>query len=262
MGEKTPMGTYVRSFWTPKFQREILNIEKELKRALCGAQTLDGLPCRGYPKEKYFWYCHNHKPNPNDVDKPLKEMTPYISSNVETTGLANFERSKELQIMDRKMLIRTFRQCNNCQLRSTCDKFTPDLHCTIQEDEFYHFVDTLRTDFDIRKMDMYIVYRAAQAFANSQYLQMAQNMVNVFSTEAKNMRVATVRESKEFRECLKELGVTRGERQKSVDRQKGLTIGAVKATAELTIAQMMSEYKRRTIKEEAERTRLNVVDHE
>lgn len=262
MGEKTPMGTVVRKFWTPKFRREILNIEKNLKRGICGAETVDGLPCRSHSKEKYFWYCYSHRPNPNETNSPLDELLPFISGDSSTTGLAQIERARDIELMDRPMLIRTFRQCNFCQIRSTCDRFLPDQHCTIQEDEFYGFVDTVRDDHDLRKIDMYVIYRAAQAFANSQYLMMAQNMVNVFSDEAKNIRVATVRESKEFRECLKDLGITRSERQKSIDRSKGLAIGAVKATAEVTVAQIMAEYSKRTLQEEAQRRRMNVIEDE
>lgn len=260
MGEKTPMGTVIRKFWTPKYRREILNIEKDLKRGICGGETTEGLPCRSYAKEKYYWYCYSHRPNPNDINKPIDELLPFINGESSKYGLAQIERSKDIEIMNRDMLIRTFRQCSMCQIRSTCDRFLPDQHCLVQEDEFYGFVDTIRDDYDLRKIDMYVIYRAAQAFANSQYLQMAQNMVNVFSDDAKNIRVATVRESKEFRECLKDLGITRGERQKSIDRQKGLAIGAVKATAEVTIAQIMGEIKKRTLQEEAQRQKLNIID--
>lgn len=236
------MGTRNRKSFDPGYYREVLRIEKTLRRAICAAEKPDFTPCKKEPNAKYGDYCFIHK------GLAMPEEIRVTDASSQTHGLT--KNKKDLKIMTRNDLLMQFPRCNNCPLRAdACELFTPDKHCLVQENFFYKFVDLIRFDHDIYDMDLFTLYDAALNWSSSKYYLSVKNQWSPTSDEAILMQIASVRESKEFRSCMKALGLTREQRKRSQASDATIGIQAARAAADIDLSQVMAEIASKSLQQ-------------
>lgn len=254
----TPMGTLVRQVWTKKYYQQVLRVERITKHRICGSPTRHFTPCRSYPKEDYGYYCKVHRPSSEDgVDNPEEAIpvtTPnkveYGLGNSQDVSLSNYEKEKGIfqkPLMVERHLRRNFSQCNICPVRTECVQMQIDKHCTIEEDMFNTFLDAARHDYDLQdftKVDMYMLYTAAFAWINSVRANIIQNLYSPTNDEVVRIQIESVRESREFRQTMEKLGLTRQERMKMRRKDYQIGISAKKAQANISLANQMADAKR------------------
>lgn len=237
--DKTAMGTRVRNHWTKEYYNDILRIEKNERKPICGAPTKNNYPCRKTPKSKYQDYCGIHRSRSKKglaKDALAGNDPPGVSTNIIKTNESIISHAHS-----REEILMTFHQCKNCYIRDTCPKGEIDKHCRIQEDGFYTFIDTVRQDYEIQQLDMYMIYKTAIAYVKGMYADIIQKEYLPASDEYHEQHMSAIRLSKEYRENLKGLGLTR--HQRNVYYQKDMKIGveAVKAQSQVSLAETMAK---------------------
>lgn len=255
----TPVGTLVRDNWTKKYYNEVLRIEKIANHKVCGAPKKNLKPCKAYPKENYNYYCQIHKTDITTTGSTISNDLPSNNPNNiqdavshHNVSLKNYEDEKGIfkHQMPLDYLRRNFAKCNNCPVRADCAQNMPDFHCTIEEDIFNNFLDSTRQDYDIQdftKVDMFTIYQAAFSFINRIRFQIVKQLYSPTEDNALRIEIAGVRASKEFRENMKSLGLTRDSRQKLRRKDFQIGISAVKATASASLASQMADAKKQEI---------------
>lgn len=257
----TPMGTLIRQAWTKKYYQAVLRVERVSKHKICGAAKKDFTPCRSYPKEDYGYYCKIHRPSSEDGILNPEQATPVTTPNKVEYGLgdsqdvslSNYEKEKgifSLPLMPQKHLRKNFSSCNICPVRTDCVQMQIDSHCTIEDDMFNMFLDAARHDYDLQdftQIDMYMLYTAAFAWINSVRANIIQNQYSPTNDEIVRIQIESVRESREFRQTMEKLGLTRQERMKLRRKDYQIGISAKKAQANISLANQMAEAKRMQI---------------
>lgn len=255
----SPIGTFIRDIWTKDYYRQVLRIERVSNHKICGAPKKNLTPCRSYPKEQYSYYCSIHKPDlttkGNNTTSDLPSNNPNrIGDQIASQhrGLENYEKEKGIfqPQMSLTYLRRTFAKCNNCLVRADCVQNIPDSHCTIEEDMFNKFLDGVRNDYDIQdftQIDMWMIYDAAFALINRIRFQIIKQLYSPTEDNALRIEIAGVRSSKEYRECMKSLGLTRNERQKLKRKDFQIGISATKASAQISLASQMAQAKKQKL---------------
>lgn len=248
--ERTPMGTLIRKEWNPGFYREVLRVEKTSHRAICAAEKKDFNPCRSKPFDKYGGHCPQHRVSPltgEPVDTPPTN----------TTGLQVTDVHTDLKIISRKQLYMNFPRCNNCPLRGGCELNTPDYHCKVMEDNFFTFIDSIRYDYDLTNLDLTTLYNGALRWAKAMYLSAIENNWSPTEDESIVAQVASVRQSKEFRSCMKDLGLTRAERMKARRDAAQVSIEAAQMKKEVDLSMVMAGIAEKSMMELAELAKRN-----
>ncbi|MHA2274213.1 MAG: hypothetical protein ACXAC2_00500 [Candidatus Kariarchaeaceae archaeon] len=236
--DKTAMGTRVRESWTKEYYNYVLRIEKNERRPICGAPTKNNYPCRKPPQEHYSDYCGIHRPRKskgNPREDQAGNSPPAVSTNIVKTEEPILEH-----VHSRDEIVMTFHQCNNCYIRDTCPKGEVDNHCRIQEDGFYTFIDTVRQDYEIQQIDMFMIYKVAIAYVKGMYADIIQKEYLPASDEYHDQHMTAVRLSKEYREGLKALGLTRHQRNTYYQKDMKLGVEAVKAQSQASLAETMA----------------------
>lgn len=255
---KTPMGTLIRKNWQKPYYEKILRVERVTRHAICGSPKKNYEPCRQRPQEQYGFGCRLHKYNLDDEYSSNPDFVSGSDSNNSTNGLynpsgvsvENYEREKGLfkHIMPQQYFRKNFSRCNVCNVKAECAQNLVDSHCRIEEDMFYQFLESIRHDYDIQdftQVDMFMIYNAAFRWLNGIVLQINQNLYSPTNDDVIRIQIAAVRESKEFRETMQKLGLTRDARQKMRRKDFQIGISTAQAVSKMSIANLMAEEKRK-----------------
>lgn len=238
--EKTTIGTAIRKEWSKDYYQRVLSLEKKLRRPVCAAKTKENFPCSRPPKEETGFYCGIHRSYvPIDENTNISELEQGNNPTNVDTGLTKNE-SFITHLHKKKQILQQFHRCALCPLRTECDMFEDESHCKIEEDTFYTFIDTIRQDYQIQQFDMYMIYRAAIAYAKSMYSDMLAVDYLPSSDQAFDFQMSSIRLTKEFRESVKALGLTRHQRNQYYQRDMKLGVDMVKSQATHSLAEQMA----------------------
>jgi len=244
--ERTLIGTVIRTIWSKEYYQLVLRAEKQVHKPICGAPTKKKYPCRNFPQEEYGWYCGIHKglKNINPNDSPAVTLPSAYSS-----GSTSNSNTTVIHIHSLAELRLQFHQCDGCYIRDRCPSFEAESHCRIEEDHFHGFIDTLRDNYQISQIDMYTASKAALMYGKSVYAEMMEVQWQVGSKEAYDMQKSSIRMSKEFRDCVKALGLTRDQRNRTY--QKDMKLGLEGVKVQQTQASLAERMARTQMKMEA-----------
>ncbi len=228
--DETALGTIIRPEWDDTYLKQVFEAEQTARRAICGVPRKDHKPCRGKPNEDYGFYCRMHrhtgKPQPT-----AQEVSDPILANARTPAK---KQTAPLLLNDEIRLGLT--QCNVCPTRNHCGLFVPGDHCRIEERIFHRFIDTIKADYSIEPIDMFLIMPAGWRFIGMFRAQLATSRMDPIDAEASKLTWYGPRESKEFIRIMKELGLTRKERlEQEKDR---LGIGGI--TDSTSLSEIMS----------------------
>ncbi len=243
--ERTTIGTVIRKEWSKDYYQRVLSLEKKMRRPICGALTKSNFPCKNSPKKIAGYFCKIHKSSDTKTD--LTDLTQGNNPSAVSTGVTNTLEVQ--QVHKHSDILKKFHKCYLCYLRTECDSFRatpensdePNPHCQIEEDIFYTFIDTVRQDYQLSQIDIYMVNTAAIMYAKAFYMQMIQGDYHALSDESQDVMMATIRLTKEFRESVKALGLTRHQRNQAYQRDMKIGVDAVQAQQQANLSQLMSE---------------------
>lgn len=144
----TPGWTVILTHWTVPYIHEIIKVEQEQDHPICGYPTKTGTPCRLYPQEiegeaiEDVGRCKLHKQA--SLPKSPKAVTVTHSEIIadKERWLASSQIFQSLSSYAQDL----WSNCNVCDLRNVCDKFTTDESCSIERDMFNDIVGGLIID--------------------------------------------------------------------------------------------------------------------
>ena len=134
----TPGWSVIPTHWTVPYIHEIIKAERELDHPICGHPTKRGAPCHNFPQEhekdaiEDIGRCKMHKqaalpktsmPVEIKHSEIIEDKERWLASSTVFQSLKGY--AKDL-----------WGGCNNCDMRTACDKFTADTTCTIEKDLF------------------------------------------------------------------------------------------------------------------------------
>lgn len=225
--EDTDLGTVIRAEWEKEYLEQVIDVEKDLRRAICGAPKKDGSPCKGRPKKEYHYYCRLHRETGELQLTPKEVKNPMLLQ-------AKLPIPPVLKIDEiRNGLLK----CNVCPVRKDCSEFLKGNYCTIEERILIRFINTAKEDYDLQFIDEYMLIAAGFRFINSWRAQMATSRMDPVEAESSHLNWWAPREMKEFVRLMKELGLTRKERLEQERDQ--LMPSSIKGTGSL--AEMMTQ---------------------
>ncbi len=240
----TALGTMKRDFWSKDHLNRVLEVEKTKQVAICGAMTTKNDVCRNRPKPKYDHYCGNHKPSRRmgalkEGEKIQSSASVDIELPTEHNPFVTDSEIKHPQTL-RSYLLQTFSRCNVCPIRMTCSSFVVDAHCSIEEGVFRDFVTDIITSYDITTSELNIVYMAGWAWVKTFKNRMIEAQFDTTREENQPFLTYAFRESREYRQCMRDLGITRSRRKH--DEKASISVGGQTLTPGnvSSLAQMMS----------------------
>lgn len=230
--EETPFGTVTRPEWSNDYYREVIEVEQETRRSICGAPKKNGEPCKGRPARKFHHYCRIHRftgesqPTAQEVSDPAKAGSK---------ALTQMKARPPILINDEIRLGLT--DCGVCPVRNQCGIYTPGDHCRIEERIFHRFLDTVKKDYEVQDIDMFMVMAAGWRFIGMFRAQLGVSRMDPVDAESTKVSWYGPRESKEFVRLMKELGLTRKER---IEQEKD-RLGVQGLPSTSTLSEMMSQ---------------------
>ena len=226
--EETPLGTVTRPEWGNDYYREVIGVEQKTHRAICGAPTKkDGKPCKGRPQRKFHHYCRIHRftgesqPTAQEVSDPAR-------------ALAKTRARPPVLVNDEIRLGMT--ACSVCPVRNQCEAYVPGDHCRIEERVFHRFLNTVKADYEVQDIDMFMIMAAGWRFIGMFRAQLGVSRMDSVDAESTKVSWYGPRESKEFVRLMKELGLTRKER---IEQEKE-RLGVSGLPSSATLSEMMS----------------------
>lgn len=227
MLKDTPIGTVIRKEWKKGYLKLVKELEMECRRPVCGAKKKNGRPCKGRPTEEFGYYCALHRHNGEYNHGVLKSPVRLRSELMR----------KEPPLLLRSEVHAMLTRCENCPIRNRCSEFVVGHYCRVEERLFERFMVTAKSDYELDALDEYSLVQAGFAFVNSFRGQMAMSQMT--PQEAEETRVGWIqpRHSKDFRDTMKSLGLSRKER---LDRESD-KLGVSKLPGSTSLAQIMSE---------------------
>lgn len=230
--EESPLGTVVRPEWTNDYYREVIEVEQDARRAICGAPKKDGKPCKGRPKKDHYHYCRLHRIT-GDLQPTAQEVSDPARAGAK--ALTEVKARPPILINDEIRLGLT--SCGVCPVRTQCSVYVPGDHCRIEERIFHRFLDTVKGDYEIQDIDMFMVMGAGWRFIGMFRAQLGVSRMDPVDAESTKVSWYGPRESKEFVRLMKELGLTRKERMDQ-ERER---LGVRGLPSSATLSEMMSQ---------------------
>jgi len=223
--EQTALGTVVRDDWSKDHLRLVMIEERKRKRAICGAKNHKGLPCSRIPEQEFGFYCSTHK----DTGRTKAEIVGVGPKSLATPDITTLMMAKE-------ELREHFFRCQVCVSRTTCQYFSKDRHCVVEENIFDNFIREAKQHDEILDIDLPMLYNAALSFIRSMRANRVLAKITLIDAEDTRLSWMAARESKEYRDAMKSLGLSRKER---LDRRKD-EAGIGNVSSGLTLSQVMS----------------------
>jgi len=230
--EDTPLGTIIRSDWDNEYLKEVYEIEKGLRRAICGARKKDGSPCKGKPKKEYHYYCRLHRETGELQLTPAEVQNPIVSQ-------ANLPATQRVTppVLKVDEIRHGLLKCNICPVRKDCEEYLQGHYCRIEERIMNNFIETVNRDYELEYVDQHMLISAGFRFINGWRAQIAASRMNPIEAEASHLNWWAPREMKEFVRLMKELGLTRKERLEQ-QRDELMPAGAKSSGS---LAEMMTQ---------------------
>lgn len=204
--DETPLGTIIRPEWDDTYLKQVFEAEQTARRAICGVPRKDNKPCRGKPNKDFGFYCRMHR----HTGKPQPTAQEIADPVLTDARLPAKRKPAPLLLNDEIRMGLT--QCNVCPTRNHCALYVIGDHCRIEERIFHRFIDTIKADYSIDEVDMFMIMSAGWRFIGMFRAQLATSRMNPIDAEASKLTWYGPRESKEFIRIMKELGLTRKER--------------------------------------------------
>jgi hypothetical protein len=143
-------------------------------------------------------------------------------------------------ILAKQELRTMFFRCDTCIDRNICRVCIPSGYCQIEEQIFFEFYQEASGHYGLEPIDRFALYNAAMSMLRGMRANRVLAKISVGSGEDSRLTWLAVRESKEFRDGLKELGISRKERVDQLREKEGL--GAIKGS-NMTLAEILSEVR-------------------